>query len=138
MKKILLIVTLLACTFITSSCVSPNTNKTFSSPTPIVFGSGTEELPTYIRSQWLTWTDVTIASNALDYINTEWFPFGQTTRWANKVEVTTEDLYCFQRVPPKWITYIGISRSNQTYFVTNFSPIVKSASEVTIKVEVEE
>ena len=114
-----------------------------------------EYVPVYTQGQYYAWaaTNATIASNALNYINaTGWFPITgknaesgesqpnktKTSKWADKIEVTTNNLYCFPRIPTKLMNYVGVPASNRVAFISAFLPMIKAKHEITLVEEEQE
>jgi len=133
MKKILLIIALLI-------CLAPVAQA---------------QMPTYTNGQYYAWvsTNAVTASNALAFVNTSgWFPITgrnaktgelqpdkeKTMKWANEVQVTTNLLYCFPRIPSKTLKYVGVPMTSQVWFVTNFWPTVMAKEDIVFPPEEEE
>ena len=107
------------------------------------------QLPAYTNGQYYAWTNAALATNAMNYINTAgWFPiFGHnantgavesnktaTTKWADTIIVTTNALYCFDRIPDTLLDYIGVPASNRVAFALIFQPMVKPKEAIVMPV----
>lgn len=102
-------------------------------------------VPAYEKGQYYVWSDATVASNALHYINVQsgWFPYiadngYRADKWTDAVLYRVDGKACFPRIPTSLMEFYGVDTNMQAQFLAVFNPTIEVYSNGWFAVEVED
>lgn len=125
---------------------------TTASAVPVTIQVAYTNAPAYTNGQYYVWTSAPVATNALYALNNSWwFPItghnaktglpapdkAKTTKWADSVQVTTNNLYVVPRIPTRLMDALNVPEVEREAWWNAFQPSVEEYQDGWFPVEEE-